>query len=176
MGRVMRHFLLATALLGTTTGQGNQLINGPRHPNPAVNIPRDPALEPRMDIVDGKSKSGGNTNARSAGSIEAQRIDGTAVIASPMVPRAENPLSVLVTTVGAVGGLLDTSLSAVSDVLTNATLSLLTVCVCSEYGHHVLTCLVGACASGKRTRRITAASSSIRPSITWLAVLWLLQR
>jgi hypothetical protein len=144
MGRIVRHCLLATALLGTTTGQGNDLINGSRHPNPAVNTPRYPALEPSMDVVDGKYKSPGYTNASSAGPVQAHRIDGTAGMASTMVPSADNPLSALVTTVGAVDGLLDTTLSAVSDVLTNATLSLLTVCFCSEYGSHVLTCLVGA--------------------------------
>jgi hypothetical protein len=83
MGRVLRHFLLATALLGTTTGQGNSFVNGPRNLDPAVNAPGDPAPGPIMGIVAGRSKSPGDTNAGSAGSIHTHRTHSG--IAFPLI-------------------------------------------------------------------------------------------
>jgi hypothetical protein len=122
MGRVFRHFILATALLGTTTGQGNSLIIGSGHPSPGANT----LGNLNLDIIIGKSEVSSQANTRSAGSVKAHRIHHAIDKASTIVARADDPLG-LNNTLGAVGGLLNTTLGAVSDVLTNVTLSLLTV-------------------------------------------------
>jgi hypothetical protein len=122
MGRVFRHFILATALLGTTTGQGNSLINGPGHPSSGANT----LGNLNLDIIIGKSEVSSKADTRSAGSVKAHRIHHAIDKASTIVARADDPLG-LNNTLGAVGGLLNTTLGAVSDVLTNVTLSLLTV-------------------------------------------------
>jgi hypothetical protein len=133
MRRGFRHLLVATALLGTTNGQGNSLLRGIFHPISSANVLEDLGGKSSHDVGIGKSKTPSNTNPRSAG-LAVTRLDHNVVdITSPLVDRADDPMGGLVNTLGATSNLLNVTLNTVSDVLTNATLSLVTVCF---WPHH----------------------------------------
>jgi hypothetical protein len=133
MRRGFRHLFLATALLGTTTGQGNSLLSGIFHPTSSANVLEGLVGKSSPDIGIGKFKTSSSTNSRSTGLV-VTRFDHNAVdMTSPLVARADDPMGGLVNTLGATGNLLNVTLNTVSDVLTNATLSLVTVCC---FPHH----------------------------------------